>query len=89
MGVKPTLMSTNESVEATIEETIATTLRVDEAQLSDDTAFGPDGLDADSLSILEMAETIDVELGVTIPDADLEELETVGDVKAYVADELA
>lgn len=82
-------MSTNDSLEATIEETIATTLRIDRAELSDETAFGPDGLDADSLSILEMAETIDVELGVAIPDDDLEDLDTVGDVKEYVAAELA
>jgi acyl carrier protein len=82
-------MPTNESPEATIEEAIATALRVDQAELTDETVFGPEGLDVDSLSVLEMAETIDVELGVTIPDADLEDLETVGDVKTYVADELA
>jgi len=71
-------------ITAEIESTIAETMRVDESEISDDTSFGPDGLDADSLAVVEMAEILDMEMGVQIPDDDLRELETVGDVKSYV-----
>lgn len=67
-----------------IDDIVATTLRIDQSDFDDGTDLGPDGLDADSLAVVEMAETVDVELDVTIPDEDLEDLETVGDVKAYV-----
>lgn len=82
---RPTMSRTDE-VESEIEEIIATTLRIDRSEFDDETEFGPDGLDVDSLGIVEMAETMDMELGVGIPDEDLEELETVGDVKAYVVE---
>lgn len=59
-------------------------LRVDSDAFDDDTSFGLDGLDADSLAVVEMAETIGMDLGVDIPDDDFEDLQTVGDVKTYV-----
>lgn len=79
-------MLQDEELDAEIEGIIATTLRLDRDEFDDETAFGPEGLDADSLSIVEMAETVDMELGVGIPDEDLEDLETVGEVKTYVSE---
>lgn len=75
---------TEAEVDERIDGIVATALRIDESAFDDDSRFGPEGLDADSLSVVEMAETVDVELGVAIPDEDLEELETIGEVKAYV-----
>lgn len=73
-----------ERVDERIDEIVVGALRVDRSDFDDDTLLGPEGLDADSLAVVEMAETVDVELGVSIPDEDLEDLETVGDVKEYV-----
>lgn len=75
-----------ESVSAAVEEIIATTMQIDRRELEDETPFGADGLDADSLTIVEMAEIVDMKLGVEIPDEDLAELDTVGDMKTYISD---
>lgn len=76
-------MSDTES-DAAIDAIVADVLRVDESDFDDDTVFGED-VEASSLDYVEIAETIDFELGVEIPDEALEEIDTVGDVKAYVA----
>lgn len=72
----------------TIDGIVADRCNADQGAFDDSTRFDGDALDADSLDIVEMAEAIDAELGVYIPDEDLEGLETVGDVKAYVRDAL-
>lgn len=79
---------TGDDIESDVEEIIATRLRVDQGEFDDATSFGSDGLNADSLDIVEMAEALDENLGVHIPDDDLEDLETVGDVKEYVQTEM-
>ncbi|GAB3035679.1 hypothetical protein GCM10025298_26140 [Natronobiforma cellulositropha] len=65
-------------------EIIETALGVDADAFDDDTAFGASGLDVDSITIVEIAEMVDIELGVHVPNEDLGDLETVGDLKAYV-----
>lgn len=69
----------------TIDQIIADVLQVDVDEFDDETVFGTD-LEADSLDYVEIAETIEFDIGVHIPDEDLEAIETVGDVKAFVAD---
>lgn len=69
-----------------VESIIAAAMNVDESDFDDDTPIGPEGLDADSLSVVEMAEVVSMDLGVDVPDEALEELETVRDVKSYVAE---
>lgn len=73
-------------LDATIDEIVTDRCGVDRELFDESTQFDGDVLDADSLDIVEMAEAIDATLGVYIPDEDLEALETVGDVKAYVRD---
>lgn len=81
-------MAESENIDEEIDAIIATSLRVDEDDFGDDTSFGPEGLNAESLDIVEMAEALDVNLGIAIPDDELNNLETVGDVKEYVRDNL-
>lgn len=76
------------NVSSEVETIIATTVGIDKDAVSDDLAFGPEGLDIDSLKIVEMAELLEMEMGVRIPDEELGEMETVGDVKAYAQAEL-
>ena len=44
-----------------------------------------DGLDIDSLSMVEIATAAEDRFGVSIPDTALEELKTVGDAVSYIA----
>lgn len=76
-------MSQNAGTE--VDRIVADVLRLDVDELSDDDEFGED-IPAESLDYVEIAETIDMELGVSVPDEELEEFETVGDVKAFVSD---
>lgn len=69
--------------EKTVDRIIADVLRVDASEFDDETVFGED-IPVESLDYVEIAETIEFELGVEVPDEDLEDIKTVGDVKAYV-----
>lgn len=79
-------MKLSDGESETIDGIVADALLVDESDFDDDTTFDDDGLAAESLDIVEMAELVEDELGVHIPDEDLEELTTVGAVKSYVAE---
>jgi len=52
-------------------------LKADRADLSDDTRFGDD-LDADSLDLVEVVMSLEDRFGITIPEHDLEDVETIG-----------
>ena len=77
-------MTATEGVSDRVEGIVADRLRVDSDAFDDGTPFDGETLDADSLDLVEIAEAIEAEVGVHIPDADLEDLETVGDLTAYV-----
>jgi acyl carrier protein len=79
-------MSSNREVDEAVDEIIADRLRIERDAFDDDTAFTDESIDADSLDIVETAEAIDANLGVYVPDEDLAEMDTVGDLKAYVAE---
>ena len=81
-------MSSEVDVDDTIEGIIVDRLRVDRSAFDDETRFAGETIDADSLDIVEAAEAIDANLGVHIPDAELETVETVGDLKSFVRAEL-
>lgn len=67
-----------------IDELVADRCGVDTDAFDDATRFDGDVLDADSLDVVELAEAIDATFGVYVPDEDLEDLATVGDLKVYV-----
>lgn len=66
-----------------IDAIVADVLRVDADEFDDDSVLGAD-LPAESLDYVEIAETIEFDLGVAVPDDVLAEVETVGDLKAHV-----
>ncbi|ADB62959.1 MULTISPECIES: acyl carrier protein [Haloterrigena] len=75
-------------IDAQIETIIADRLRVDPDSFDDSTAFEGETLNVESLDIVELAEAIEAELGVYIPDEDLADLERVGDLKEYVRERI-
>lgn len=79
-------MSNAQEVNERIEDVVADRLQVETDAFDDATRFDGEALDAESLDMVEIAEAIEAEIGVHIPDDDLAELETVGALKAYVSE---
>lgn len=69
-----------EKVKAVIEEK----LNAEGVDITEATSFKED-LNADSLDLFELVMALEDEFGTEIPSEDLEKLETVGDVLAYLA----
>ena len=68
-----------------IEKLIAENLGIKIDSIKDNSNFVND-LGADSLTIVELVMAIEEEFDMEIPDADAEELFTVGELKQYVED---
>ncbi|MBO4453327.1 MAG: acyl carrier protein [Clostridia bacterium] len=66
-----------------IKELIGRQLRIDPDTIADDAAILED-LGADSLDVVEMLMTLEDELGITIPDDDVNGLRTVKDIADYL-----
>lgn len=73
----------NETPSHAVDAIIADVLAIDEDSFGDDDVFGTD-LQTESLDYVEIAETIEFELGVAVPDEELERIETVDHLKTYV-----
>ena len=70
-----------------MEKIIAKSLGISLDSIKDDSNFIND-LGADSLNIVEIVMEIEDEYGIVIPDEDVEELNTVGDLKNYIKDNI-
>lgn len=66
-----------------IQAIIADKLSIDEGSVTMDASF-IDDLNADSLDIVELIMALEDELDMEIPDEDVENFKTVGDVVNYV-----
>lgn len=77
-------MSDSQNVADRVEAIVADRLRVDADAFDETTRFDGERLDAESLEMVEIAEAVEADVGVRVPDADLEDLETVGELTAYV-----
>jgi acyl carrier protein len=71
-----------------LRERLAEILEIDEARVTRDARFAED-LEADSLALIELVETLEEELGertvgFSVDDEDLAELKTVGETVDYV-----
>lgn len=66
-----------------IKQMLAEQLDVDEESLTVDTYIAED-LGADSLDVVELLTSIEEEFDVEIPDEEIEELKTIGDVVEYI-----
>lgn len=66
-----------------IRELLATQLDANADNITMDTRIADD-LNADSLDVVEMLMSVEDEFSVQIPDEDIENLKTVGDVVEYI-----
>jgi len=78
-------MPSEEEIEEKIKEIVCQQLGVSEEKLTDETSFVND-LGADSLDTVELVMEIEDEFGLSIPDEDVEEIQTVGAAVKYVAE---
>ncbi len=67
-----------------VKEIVAEALGADMDTLTEETTFK--SLGADSLDLFEMVMTFEEEFGKEIPTEELEKLQTIGDVVAYIED---
>lgn len=68
-----------------IKEIIAQQLRADINEITEDTNI-VDDLGADSLDIVEILMTIEQKHGITVPDEEVANFKTVGDIAKYLDD---
>ena len=66
-----------------IKEILADTLDVDVEELSSNTNIATD-LGADSLDVVEILMSIEDEFGVEIPDSEIENIRTIGELAEYI-----
>lgn len=66
-----------------IKEIAAESLGAEISDLTPETSF-KDDLGADSLDLFEMVMALEEEFNVEIPSEDLEKIQTIGDVEAYI-----
>ena len=64
-------------------ELIAKQFKKDPSTINEDTRIIED-LEADSLDRVEMLMTLEEDYGISIPDDEVQEIKTVGDVKKYI-----
>ena len=64
-------------------ELIAKQFKKDPSTINEDTRIIED-LEADSLDIVEMLMMLEEDYGISIPDDEVQEIKTVGDVKKYI-----
>jgi acyl carrier protein len=73
-------------LDTVVEDAFVNRLDVARDALGDDIDLEAD-LGVESLDLVEIAEAIEAEVGVHVPDDELARFETVGDVESYVRDE--
>lgn len=66
-----------------IKEIVAENLGAEVENLTNETSFKED-LGADSLDLMEMVMALEDEYSIEIPTEDLEQIQTIGDVVAYI-----
>lgn len=82
----PQHMADTQNIPDRVEGIIADRFRVDSDAFDDETPFDGEMFDADSLDLVEIAEAIEADVDVHIPDEEFEDLETVGNLTTYVAE---
>jgi acyl carrier protein len=80
------MMSSN-TVFDRLKKIIVDQLGVDEADVVREAHF-VDDLNADSLDLVDMIMTMEEKFKLTIPDADVEKIATVGDAQDYIEEHL-
>lgn len=75
-------MSDLQQIDSVLEEILSSNFRIDTDEYDDSTSLGSEGLDLDSLDVLELTELLEMKLNVSISDEELEDVDTVRDLKA-------
>lgn len=70
-----------------VRKVICEQLSVTEGEVSEDKRFQED-LNADSLDVVELIMALEEEFGIEIPDDDVANMKSVGDVTTYVAEKV-
>lgn len=68
----------------TLMELLAKQFRKDPSTINENTRIIED-LGADSLDVVELLMTLEDDYGITIPDDEIQEIKTIGDVEKYLA----
>lgn len=66
-----------------VKQMLADQLDADESELTMETNIAKD-LDADSLDVVELLMTIEDEFNIEIPDEEIENIKTIGDLTDYI-----
>ena len=66
-----------------VKKMLADQLDADEAELTMETNIAKD-LDADSLDVVELLMTIEDEFNIEIPDEEIDNIKTIGDLTEYI-----
>lgn len=74
------------SADTSVEEIISSATGIDEDELGDDVELGADGLDLDSIAVIEIVEIIEMDFDVSVSNEELEAIDTVGDLADLVAE---
>lgn len=75
-------MSNSQQTNSILEEILSSRFGIDADEYDDGTELGSKGLDLDSLDVLELTELLEMKLDISISDEELEEVDTVGELKA-------
>jgi acyl carrier protein len=70
-----------------VQEMLAEALNISVDKVSADAKIVED-LGADSLDVVELLSRLEDEYGITIPDEDVENIKTVGDIVSYIENSL-
>ncbi len=76
-----------EDILAKVKKIVAEQLGVDEEKVTEDASFIED-LGADSLDVVDLVMAFEEAFGVEIPDEDVQNIRTVGDVVNYLKNKL-
>lgn len=75
----------NDEIFDKVRDVIVDQLNVEEADVTEEASFFDD-LGADSLDIVELVMALEEQFGISIPDEEAENIKTVGDAVAYIAE---
>lgn len=78
------MVMSQSDADTSVEDIITEATGIDGDEFQDDTKLGSEGLDLDSIAVIEIVEILEMEFDVSIADDELEELDTVGDLKEHV-----
>ena len=81
------MAATREEVFERVKEVLTEQLGIEESEITDEASF-TDDLDADSLDLVELVMALEEEFDISVPEEELEGVETVGQAYELVTSKL-